>query len=89
MENKSQRDKDFFEKNGYWPVSDDSVPDDEKVFLTEEQITEAELQAVKVNAIQYLNQTDWYVVRKSETGKEIPADILEARQKARIDADNI
>jgi len=42
-----------------------------------------------VSALQYLKDTDWFVVRKSETGKEIPADILEARQKARIDAGNI
>lgn len=30
-----------------------------------------------------LDRTDWYVARKAETGKEIPADILKARKEAR------
>lgn len=38
-------------------------------------------------AKRYLQETDWYVHRKAETGKEIPSDILEARQNARADAD--
>lgn len=32
---------------------------------------------------QYLNDTDWYVARKAETGKEIPLEIVEKRQEAR------
>lgn len=31
----------------------------------------------------YLERTDWYVIRKIETGKEIPEDILKAREEAR------
>ena len=31
----------------------------------------------------FLNKTDWYVVRKLETGKEIPEEILRAREQAR------
>jgi|8_EtaG_2_1085327.scaffolds.fasta_scaffold40966_2 hypothetical protein len=43
---------------------------------------------VKAHAAQrYLSETDWYVYRKAETGKEIPSDILDARAKARTDAD--
>ncbi|MCC3698786.1 hypothetical protein LLE79_00155 [Staphylococcus epidermidis] len=34
-------------------------------------------------AREYLQQTDWLVVRKLETGKEIPADIAERRAEAR------
>jgi|GEM_PF-2000588 len=34
-------------------------------------------------AREYLQQTDWLVVRKLETGKEIPADIAEKRAEAR------
>jgi hypothetical protein len=30
-----------------------------------------------------LSKTDWYVIRKMETGKEIPEDILKAREEAR------
>lgn len=31
----------------------------------------------------YLASTDWYVARMSETGKEIPADVIGSRQMAR------
>ena len=31
----------------------------------------------------YLADTDWYVARKAETGKDVPADVLEARATAR------
>ncbi|MFJ2455288.1 hypothetical protein ACIOWK_26750, partial [Pseudomonas protegens] len=34
-------------------------------------------------ARKYLQQTDWLVVRKLETGKEVPADIAEKRAEAR------
>lgn len=36
---------------------------------------------------QYLRDTDWYAVRFAETGKEIPADVLAARQAARAEID--
>jgi hypothetical protein len=32
---------------------------------------------------QFLQQTDWYVVRQVETGVPIPPDILELRAQAR------
>jgi len=32
---------------------------------------------------QFLDQTDWYVVRKAETGIPIPQDILDLRAQAR------
>lgn len=31
----------------------------------------------------YLSSTDWYVIRKIETGKDIPKDIIKLRQEAR------
>lgn len=31
----------------------------------------------------YLAETDWYVTRKSETGKAIPDDVLAKREAAR------
>jgi hypothetical protein len=31
----------------------------------------------------YLSSTDWYAVRKTETGKAVPEDIALARQQAR------
>lgn len=57
------------------------------------QITDAEALAIQelngdvadpaLAARDYLTATDWYVIRKLETGKEIPADVLEKRQAAR------
>jgi hypothetical protein len=31
----------------------------------------------------YLSSTDWYAVRKAETGKAVPEDVILARQQAR------
>lgn len=46
--------------------------------------TAEELQAQKnAEASAYLASTDWLVVRKAETGTEIPADVIAARQAAR------
>lgn len=52
---------------GYAPVKPQELVDEERV---------AELE-------KYLNETDWYSIRYAETGKEIPADVLQARQEAR------
>ena len=38
---------------------------------------------INAEALVYLASTDWYVIRKQETGAEIPADILAKRQEAR------
>ena len=38
---------------------------------------------LKAEASFYLNTTDWYVLRKLETGKDIPEDVLIKRQQAR------
>lgn len=46
--------------------------------------TEEQKQEQKNNeARAYLASTDWYVVRKQETGVDIPQTILDARQEAR------
>ena len=42
--------------------------------LNERRISELEF---------YLNSTDWYVVRRTDTGVEIPPDVEAARQEAR------
>lgn len=39
--------------------------------------------AENLKHLQYLRSTDWYVIRKTETGVEIPMDILESRRLAR------
>lgn len=46
--------------------------------------TEEELQALKNAELrQFLQDTDWYVVRKMETGEPIPEEILKQREDAR------
>ena len=39
-------------------------------------------------AEKYLQDTDWYVVRKADTGKAIPSDITTKRAEARTTIDN-
>lgn len=37
-------------------------------------------------AISYLLSTDWYLIRKAETGADVPPDVLSLRAEARIAA---
>lgn len=48
--------------------------------LTEEQL----LAQQKAEAKQYLNNTDWYVTRKVETGAAIPEDVIVKRAECRV-----
>jgi len=59
------------------------VPTSEKVA---QEIAERAMVQARVNALQYLADTDWYVSRKAETDKAIPSEILTKRAQARIDA---
>ena len=57
----------------------------------EPQYTVEELEAKKIaqdraEAQAYLASTDWYVMRKAETGKDIPAEVEADRVKARLAA---
>lgn len=52
--------------------------------LQDHVATEEEINRARNNkARAYLNSTDWYVVRKAETGEEIPQAVLDARAAAR------
>jgi hypothetical protein len=44
------------------------------------------LQQKKQIANELLKETDWYITRFAETGKEIPKEILELRQQIRDNA---
>jgi hypothetical protein len=44
---------------------------------------EAEKEARRAEARAYLSETDWMVTRQAETGKPIPDDVRDARNKAR------
>jgi len=50
---------------------------------TAEEIANNLVAMQNYDARKYLAETDWYVTRKTETGKAIPDDILTKRQEAR------
>ena len=55
--------------------------------------TPEELEAIKrskevAEAKAYLKETDWYIIRKADTGKAVPDKVEKARAKARIKADS-
>ena len=64
---------------------------DDVVLATEQEIN-AEIERIKVaaaikktnkEALAYLYETDWYVIRFNENNTEIPTEITAARQAAR------
>ena len=58
-------------------------PEGHTVIITD--ITAEKKQQEESNeAKAYLASTDWYAIRKSETAKEIPADVLSKRADARL-----
>ena len=34
-------------------------------------------------SLQYLKNTDWYIIRRADTNEAVPADVLQKRQEAR------
>lgn len=42
-----------------------------------------EIDTILNDALTYLNQTDWYIVRQLDNGKQVPEEVIEKRQKAR------
>ena len=52
--------------------------------FTDEELLEQEVEIKKQEALTYLSNTDWYIIRKVETGVEIPLDILTKRAEARL-----
>ena len=49
-----------------------------------EEIAAEEKVAINLQKRDELTDTDWYVIRYIETGKEIPQDILDLRQTIRL-----
>lgn len=83
---KEQWEIDFYDEYGVWPITDADVPEDQKIILTDEQIAQTEREVLRRNAKGYLKETDWYISRYSETGVEIPEEVLTKRAQARLDA---
>lgn len=48
---------------------------------SEEEIKQARISELEA----YLSSTDWYAIRESETGVDIPADVKQARADARAE----
>ena len=48
-----------------------------------QEVQEFELKAKQQEAQAYLDSTDWYVTRKSETGVAIPQEVLTKRAECR------
>ena len=59
----------------------DNTPEPE---FTAEELAKQELQIKIQEALVYLNNTDWYVTRKMETGVEIPEEVTIKRAEARL-----
>lgn len=54
------------------------------------QPTEAELKQARIAELEsYLASTDWYAIRESETGIDIPADVKQARADARTEISSL
>lgn len=51
---------------------------------------QSEIDAERIRELQqYLNDTDWYVARYSETGVEIPEEVKQKRKEAREEISNL
>ncbi len=51
--------------------------------ITQEQLDTHLLEVQAKDAQQYLNDTDWYVLRRADLGVDIPAQITTKRQECR------
>lgn len=55
----------------------------------EETKRREEVEALIVQHKAYLTDTDWYAIRFADTGQDIPAEVKECRQKARVEIDTL
>lgn len=83
---RTEAEQEFFNQYGVWPITNDDVPEDQKIILTDEQIAQTERAVLRRSAKAYLKETDWYVTRFAETGVVIPEEVVNKRAQARIDA---
>jgi hypothetical protein len=59
----------------------DGFPVISEPFVSEED----KRHATNATARQYLDSTDWYIIRQQETGVAVPQEILDKRQAARLE----
>lgn len=51
--------------------------------FTQEDLAQTEQDKINATARNYLDKTDWYVIRHQETGEPVPPEILTLRTEAR------
>jgi hypothetical protein len=74
----------FLNGQGGWRFSQVDAPSFSELFsLIVPTISKVEQEKINREALAYLANTDWYVVRKTESGVEIPQDVSQARAEAR------
>ena len=63
-------------------LSEGNIPEPE---FTEEELAQQELQKKKQEALQYLEDTKWYIERLADpsSGKAVPEDVLAKRAESR------
>ena len=61
-------------------IADGNTPEPE---FTQDELDAIALAKMKAKAQAYLDATDWYVTRFTETGKAVPEDVLTKRAEAR------
>ena len=80
--------------NGWLVNGNMSVPNDTgnrdyhdvQEWISEGNTPDPEFTDAEINQenLAYLADTDWYVIRKADTGTAVPTDILDARAAARL-----
>lgn len=62
----------------------------EYVIVAIPEPTAEELKQARIKELQqYLSETDWYAIRESETGIDIPAEVKKARADARAEISSL
>jgi|APSaa5957512535_1039671.scaffolds.fasta_scaffold599306_1 hypothetical protein len=60
-------------------IPDATIPD----FIDDAFIAKGKQQSLTSESLSYLASTDWYVIRKADTGVAIPIDVSTKRAEAR------
>lgn len=74
--------EDYSEKL-YYRTEQDTMPYVVYTRKSDEQIAAMQAAEAEQEALRYLAETDWYVVRFAETGREIPVEVLQKRAECR------
>tara|TARA_R110000803_G_scaffold79057_3_gene144473 strand:+ start:3527 stop:3832 length:306 start_codon:yes stop_codon:yes gene_type:complete len=62
-------------------IAEGNTPDPE---YTDAEIAANAQREINQENLAYLADTDWYVIRKADTGTAVPTDIVDARAAARL-----